>query len=535
MIQKIHNPDVLTCLANLSNDEVFTPPDLANTMLDTLPKEIWQDENATFLDPCCKSGVFLREIAKRLIVGLKDKIPDEQQRIDHIFKNQLFGISITEMTGMLSRRSVYCSKHANGRYSVCTKFTDESGNIVFNEIKHTFKNGRCEFCGAAETEYGEKVRVNLESHAYQFIHTLNPTEIFNMKFDVIIGNPPYQLSFGIEGTNSSNAKSIYNLFISSAIKLSPTYICMITPSRWLTKTSQGIPEEWVDDMLQQNKFKIIHDFEDAGDCFPGVEIKGGVNYFLWEKSYEGKCAYYFHYAGNETIEYRNDYLDSTNAGVVIRNPRAYSIIEKIKVIEGDYFIQNDRNVSGIVSPKHFFDDGVSLTSNWSSFSLENDGFHTIKYYLNKNIHNRDYAWVADMQVPKNLAVKNLHKVYIPAAGGSGTDQIIVGKPFYGEPNSICSQTYLVIGYNRQYSEEECQNIIKYIKTKFFRFLVSIKKKTQNGPRGVYQFVPMQDFTVNSDIYWGQSVSDIDKQLYKKYNLTQEEIDFIESMIRPMEG
>lgn len=534
MLKPKYNPDVLSCLANLSNDEVFTPPDLANEMLDTLPKELWQDENATFLDPCCKSGVFLREIAKRLIVGLKHKILDEQERIDHIFTKQLYGISITEMTGMLSRRSVYCSKHANGKYSVCTKFNDESGNIIFNEIKHTFKNGRCVFCGAAESEYGEKVRVNLESHAYQFIHTLNAEEIFNMKFDVIIGNPPYQLSFGIEGTNSSNAKSIYNLFITSAIKLSPTYICMITPSRWLTKTSQGIPEDWVDNMLRQNKFKIIHDFEDASDCFPGVEIKGGVNYFLWDKNYKGKCAYYFHYSGNEVVEYRNDYLDSNNAGVVIRNPKAYSIIEKLKLIEGEYFNDFNCNFSGIVSPKHFFDDGVSLTSNWSSFSLENDGFSNIKYYLNKAIHKREYAWVSEMQVPKNLSVKNLHKVYISAAGGSGTDQIVVGKPFYGEPNSICSQTYLVVGYNSQFDKMQCLNIIKYINSKFFRFLVSIKKKTQNAPRGVYQFVPMQDFTANSDISWEQSVSDIDKQLYKKYNLSQEEIDFIESMIRPME-
>lgn len=276
-MNNLYNPDVLTCLANLSNDEVFTPPEVANQMLDLLPPEIWQDSSATFLDPACKSGVFLREIAKRLIVGLADEFPDLQQRLDHIFHKQLYGIAITELTSLLARRSVYCAKYANSPYAI-TRFDDISGNIRFKRLKHNWYNGKCAFCGASQSEYERGD--DLESHAYEWIHTLTPEDIFGMKFDVIISNPPYQLSFGIKGTNSANAKSIYNEFIENAIKLNPRYLCMITPSRWMTKTAQGIPEKWIDEMLHCNKFKIIHDFENASDCFPGVNVMGGVNYFL---------------------------------------------------------------------------------------------------------------------------------------------------------------------------------------------------------------------------------------------------------------
>ena len=257
----LHTPDVLSCLANLSNDEVFTPPDVVNQMLDLLPQELFRDPNATFLDPACKTGVFLREIAKRLIVGLADIIPDLQQRIDHIFHKQLYGIAITELTSLLSRRSLYCSKYPNGEYSI-SHFTTAEGNIRYRRINHVFINSKCKFCGANKTYDREEEK---ESHAYEFIHTLTPEKIFNMKFDVIISNPPYQLSFGIEGTNSSNAKSIYNLFIAKALMLQSRYVCMITPSRWMTKTSQGIPEEWIDGLLKSKHFKEVHDFENSTD------------------------------------------------------------------------------------------------------------------------------------------------------------------------------------------------------------------------------------------------------------------------------
>lgn len=519
-----HTPDVLSCLANLSNDEVFTPPEVVNQMLDLLPQELFSNPNTKFLDPACKTGVFLREIAKRLLVGLEKEMPNLQERIDHIFHKQLYGIAITELTSLLSRRSLYCSKYPNGPYSI-TRFDDPEGNIRYRRVNHTWdKNGKCVFCGASKEQWDRGK--NLETYAYELIHTSNLEEIFNMKFDVIISNPPYQMTFGIEGGNSSNAKSIYNLFIDKAIKLNPRYICMITPSRWMTKTAQGIPDIWIETALHSNQFKVIHDFEDASECFPGVEIKGGVSYFLWEKGYKGKCDYYFHKSSLQTPIYRYDYLDSKNAGIVVRDPQAYSILEKIEYIEGTYYNDTTKNFSGLVSAKHFFDDSKYLTSNWKGYKDKQNSDYNIKYYLNVD-RERTFRWINNSQLPKNKETKDLWKVFIPAAGGSGYDDIILGKPFIGEPGSVCSQTFLVIGYDSEkhnFSKTECENIITYIQTKFFRYLVSIKKKTQNGPRGVYQFVPVQDFTQK----W------TDEILYYKYKLSKDEINLIENTIRPME-
>lgn len=498
MMQNNYNPDVLTCLANLSNDEVFTPPNLANQMLDTLPEELWSNPKAKFLDPFCKSGVFLREIAKRLIKGLESYEPDLQKRINHIMQNQLFGIGITELTALLTRRSLYCTKKANGEYAIATIFDTENGHIAYERIQHTFDKGKCTFCGASQDVYDRGDE--LETHAYQFIHQKNPYE--DMHFDVIIGNPPYQLTVGIEKDNYSIP--LYHLFVQQAKKLNPRYLIMITPSRWFAG-GRGL-DEYRNEMLKDERIRMIYDFPEAIDCFPGTQIKGGVSYFLWDRDNKGLCKVITNLNNKESIPMERPLLEK-GTDTFIRYNDSITILHKV-------INQTEKFIDSLVSPQTPFGFVTSFKGHNKSET------NKIKLYISGG-----YNYVSEKSIQKGHDLIKHYKVFIPKAG-SGSDKFphtILGQPFIGEPNSICNQTYLAIGPLQ--SEDECNNLIKYIQTRFFRFMVMLKKNTQDAMRGTYSFVP----ALNLNEEW------TDEKLYKKYGLTQEEIDFIESMIRPMEN
>tara|TARA_Y100001935_G_C17238646_1_gene474422 strand:- start:152 stop:1186 length:1035 start_codon:yes stop_codon:yes gene_type:complete len=338
-----------------------------------------------------------------------------------------------------------------------------------------------------------------------------------MKFDVIIGNPPYQLDIGNKEGNKSKAMAIYDKFFDVAVKLEPKYISFIIPSRWMTTKPEGISSDWIAKILKSRKFREIHDFNDSKSCFP-VPVEGGVNYFLWDNNFNGKCSYSFYEnIDTKTPITRIDYLDSKNLGIIIRDPKATEIIEKIESVEGNYYNESKNNFSSLVSPKDFFTNKELLTSSWKGYRDQKDDSHNIKYYFNKTIHKKDFGWISSIQIPKNHNSIRLYKVLISAAYGS--KKKILGKPFTVDKNSACSQTFLVIGYDSEkhnFSKKECKNIESYIRTKTFRYLVSIKKKTQNGPRDVYQFVPIQDF----DQEW------CDEKLFKKYSFTKSQIELI---------
>lgn len=495
-----YNPDVLSCLASLSNDEVFTPPEVVNAMLDLLPTDYFSDPHRTFLDPATKSGVFLREIAKRLLIGLERQIPDLQQRINHILTKQIFGLGLTELTALLARRSLYCSRTANGQYTICDQFTESQGNIFYQPLQHHWVDGKCESCGASQSVYdrGDK----LESHAYSFIHLpLNEiNQNLPMKFDVIIGNPPYQLS---DGGFSASAMPIYQKFVEQAKKLNPNHIVMIIPSRWFAG-GKGL-DNFRDEMLNDRKIKEIHDYPRASDCFAGVEIKGGINYFHWDNSYHGDCTVYTH-QGDICAPPMRRPLKEEGCNIFIRSNEGISILRKVRAL-------NEISFSQLVSSSKPFDLRTFVKGQSTPF------INSVKLYQNGGVGYWD-----KYHINKNKELISKYKVYISRAYGAGEEypHQIIGKPILGEPDSICTETYLVVGGFD--TENESKNALSYMKTRFFRFLIFLIKNTQDTTQKVYQFVPMQVFSK----LW------TDEELYKKYELTQTEIRYIESMIRPMD-
>lgn len=520
------NPDVLTCIANLSNDEVFTPPEFASRMLDTLAAvwaadhggaNLWADQTVRFLDPCTKSGVFLREITRRLTQGLADAMPDLQARVDHILNQQVFGVGLTHLTSLLARRSVYCSKHANGEHSIAKRFASDAGHIWFERIEHTWNDGRCTYCGASQgtLDRGDA----LETHAYAFIHTNNIKarigELFggNMQFDVIIGNPPYQLD---DGGFGKSAAPIYQKFVEQAKALEPRYLAMIIPSRWFAG-GKGL-DEFREAMLADTRLRSVDDFLSAADVFPGVGLKGGVCYFLWDRDHPGPCRVSTHFKDWPVSTATRPLLE-TGADVFIRFNQGLSILKKVIAHETE-----NKDSLDLPDCKRF-DQLVS--------SLRPFGFRTF-FRGRKQMREGDVSiyqnggigYVAHDEVEAGSELIDKWKIYIGrAAPGTGNRDTyphrILSTPFIGEPGSICSETYLCIGpFNTQY---EAQSALSYLTCRLTRLLVLLHKPSQDTTRKVYTFVPTQA--------WNRTWTDA--ELYAKYGLNDEEITFIEKIVRPM--
>lgn len=517
-LQTNYNPDVLSCLANLSNDEVLTPPTLVNNMLDLLPKELWSNPDAKFLDPVSKSGVFLREIAKRLMTGLEKKIPNKQKRINHIFENQLYGIAITELTALLSRRSVYCSKTANGKYAVCETFDNEQGNIRYERLQHIWENGKCTQCGASQEVYDRGDEA--ESYAYNFIHTENPAKLFNktnlalskaegkklkkgqeMKFDVIVGNPPYQLS---DAGHGRSASPIYHKFVEQAKKLQPRYLTMIIPARWFAG-GKGL-DEFRNEMLNDKHIKKLVDFENSNDVFPGVDVAGGICYFLWDKENSGTCEVTNFINGEAKVSERvlNEFP------IFIRHSQAIPIIRKALAAKEN----GGKTLSDVVSSRKPF----GLPTNYPP---KNSG---IPCWFIQRIGLK-YASEKDVQDENKLLDK--WKFLVPKAPIAGQTDFSKPVGFYydgntriAKPNECCTESFIVAGAFK--TEKEVLAYRSYVYTKTVRFLLLQTVISQDVTKQNFQFVP--DLGKYEGVY-------TDEMLCKRWGITKEEWEFIDLKIK----
>jgi site-specific DNA-methyltransferase (adenine-specific) len=532
------NPDVLTCIANLSNDEVFTPPEFANRMLDTLAEawaadhdtaNIWADPSVRFLDPFSKSGVFLRQITSRLTAGLESAIPDLEKRVYHILTEQVYGIGTTHLTSLLARRSVYCSKSANGPHSIANSFTAAAGNIWFEPMEHTwvggtewvltadedgneikkFKNGKCKFCGANQRDYdrGEA----FETHAYAFIHTddtrARMTELFgdDMQFDVIIGNPPYQLGQSGGESVGSFAMPIYHRFVQAAQSLDPRYVVIVTPSRWFTG-GRGL-DAFRSDMLSSHRLRVLVDFPNASDIFPGVNINGGASYFLWDRSHSGDCDV-------ETVAVSGACsgpvmrpLDEFD--IFVRRNEAVPILRKVRAKKEPVFSSHVSTVQPFGMRTRFHG------------STKKSRAKPIKFYGSGRV-----SWVSVSDLRLNHDWVDRWKVLLSAAtDGNEIYPLPIWDqrgPFVSGPGEACSESYLVAYLAT--NEQEARNAIAYMRTKFFRFLVSLRKPAQHNKTENFAFVP--------DLSMAQEWTDV--ELYKRYGINQAEQAFIDEMIREMD-
>lgn len=498
-----HVPDILDCLAQLSNDEVPTPPALARQMLDLLPDKVWTRPDYVWLDPCSKSGVFLREAATRLFDSLADWQPDFVKRREHILRNMLFGTSITQITGIISRRSLYCAADASSTHSV-VMFDDPAGNLPFVPAKHTAgTDGKCKVCRApADLERGPE----RENHAYSFTHDTYPTqEMADMKFDVIVGNPPFQLGDG-GGGGGASATPLYNLFVERALDLEPRHVVMITKSNWFSG-GKGL-DKFRDRMLKDRRFVDLVDHPSLYDCFPGVKIRGGVSYWHWDREHSGDC--------RVTTKVGDQVLSGPTArdlgayDVLVRRNEAVEILDKVSTYSAGG--SSEASLGIVVSARKPFGDIKAPTKKGTPAD-------PILVYANQKTFEVDRS-----EITSNHDWVDKWKVLLVKAHGTSgkEDRTILGVPVVAGPGTACTETYLVIGTFD--NEIEAERLADYMRTRFVRFLVSLRKLTHNITRDSYKFVP----ALPMDRVW------TDEALYERYGISAEDVAFIESLIASRE-
>ena len=461
--------DIFDYIPPQKTNQIFTPRRVVKMMVDMIERtnpEVFTDYSSKFIDLYAKSGLYVTEIVKRLNEGLEKQIPGREERIKWILENQVYALA--------------------------------PSNIIYNIVKNFV--------------YPETVGVSaknlVELDLTEYIDDPNWKERIkeafggeDVKFDVIIGNPPYQLE---DEGHGRSASPMFDGFVEQAMNMNPRYLSMIVPARWYSG-GKGL-NSFRRMMLSDDRVREIHDFPDYRDVFPlSIQLKGGVCYFLWDRDNRGDCKVTSNHGGRVVSVLERPLLDF-GLDTFIRYNEAISIVSKVQVF-------NEESIMDLVSPRKPF----GLPTNYSGLTRPTEA--TIKVYQHGGI-----GYIDRSEIEQNTDVIDKYKVFIPplGSGSDGFPHPILGRPFLGEPGSICTETYLFLG--RFDNALEPRNLISYISTRFFRFLVLLNKPTQHATRKVYQLVPKQDFSKP----W------TDEELYEKYGLIDEEIAFIESMIRPME-
>lgn len=445
--------------------EVFTPNWLANDMIDLIPQESLEDINSTYLEPCCGSGIFLQLLIERLMQTLEKTIPNEIDRINHIIANQLYGVEIQEKNYNLTLLNLINA--VKNIYSKNNKYCNDFE--LCNNIKNHLYNG-----DALKFDYWGK-----------------------NDFTTIITNPPYHkvAKENCQDKNKAFALPFYIEFINLFKTFDTKYIDVVIPSRWM---SSGIgTTQFRKDMLNDKHIKILHDYINGKDCFPSVEIKGGVCYFIRDINYDGNCQFYSHINNQITMEKRPLQYDN----FCIRYNGTISILDKVAQLK-------EEKLSKTVLPLSIF----SFPTNFKNYQ-HNEFDNSIQIYGNKFI-----GYIDSKQLKTGHKYVDKFKVLLPEAIGKGgfDDKL---KPIIIEPNSCCTGTYVVLGSFDTY--EEAKNMVSYINTKFFKFLLALAKNTQHATAAAYSFIPFQDFSKSWE----------DNELYQKYNLSEQEIKYIEEKIK----